>query len=109
MTADQYLTQIINKYRVYEAGVKAHVNQLYPTIQNWGNQYLLEAIYSGSIAKGTAISLSTDADVFLSLSSTTQETLAVIYETLFNALMQAGYHPRKQFSLSALILVRTSI
>jgi hypothetical protein len=96
MPADQYLTKIISKYQINEEGVKAQVTLLYPTIQRWGNEYLLEAIYSGSIAKGTAISLGTDADVFISLSSTTQETLAEIYHTLYNALTQAGYHARKQ-------------
>lgn len=96
MTADQYLTQTINKYLINEAGVKAQVSVIYPTIQRWGNEYLLEAIYSGSIAKGTAISLGTDADVFISLSSTAQETLADIYNTLYNALTQAGYQAKKQ-------------
>jgi hypothetical protein len=96
MTADQYLTQIINKYQINEVGVKAQVTSIYPTIQRWGNEYLLEVIYSGSIAKGTAISLGTDADVFISLSSTTQETLADIYNTLYNAFNQAGFQARKQ-------------
>jgi hypothetical protein len=96
LTADQYLAQIISKYQINEAGVKGQVGLLYPTIQRWANQYLLEAIYSGSIAKGTAISLGTDADVFISLSSATQETLADIYNTLYNALTQAGYQATKQ-------------
>lgn len=96
MTADQYLAQIISKYQINETGVKAKVAQLYPTIQRWGGQYLLEVIYSGSIAKGTAISLGTDADVFISISSTAQETLADIYNTLYNAFIQAGYQARKQ-------------
>jgi hypothetical protein len=96
MTADQYLTQVINKYRSNETSAKDQVSLIYPTIQRWGNQYLIEAIYSGSIAKGTAISLGTDADVFISLSSNTPGTLADIYNTLYNALVQAHYQPRKQ-------------
>jgi tRNA nucleotidyltransferase (CCA-adding enzyme) len=96
MTADQYLNQIITKYQINEAGVKTQVKLIYPTIQRWANRFLVEAIYSGSIAKGTAISLSTDADVFISLSSTTSETLSQIYTTLYNALSQPGYQARKQ-------------
>lgn len=95
-TAEQYLNQIIAKYQINEVGVKAQVKVIYPTIQRWANRFLIEAIYSGSIAKGTAISLSTDADVFISLSSTTAETLSEIYITLYNALSQASYQARKQ-------------
>jgi len=53
--------------------------------------YFNEAIYSGSIAKGTAISLSADADVFISLSPATPGNIAQIYTTLFNNLTQNGY------------------
>lgn len=96
MTADQYLNQIITKYLINAEGAKAIVNAIYPTIKSWANEYLMGAIYSGSMAKGTAISLASDADVFISLSSNTQEPLADIYTTLFNALSQAGYQVRKQ-------------
>lgn len=96
MTSDQYLNQIITKYSINTGGAKAIVNAIYPTIQLWANKYLIEAIYSGSMAKGTAISLASDADVFISLSSNTQESLADIYTTLFNALSQAGYQVKKQ-------------
>jgi hypothetical protein len=48
------------------------------------------------MTKGTAISLASDADVFISLSSNTQESLADIYTTLFEALSLAGYQVRKQ-------------
>ena len=75
MTGDQYLRNVLAKYVVNEANVKSEVNRLYPVVQRWGGNMLLESIYSGSIAKGTAISLSTDADVFLSLSSSTTGTL----------------------------------
>ena len=96
MTSDQYLNQIITKYLINAEGAKALVNAIYPTIQRWANEFLIEAIYSGSMAKGTAISLASDADVFISLSSNTQEPLAEIYTTLFNAFSQAGYQVRKQ-------------
>jgi len=56
----------------------------------------MESIYTGSIAKGTAVSISTDADVFISLSSTTPDTLAQIYDSLHNTLAASGFSPRKQ-------------
>jgi hypothetical protein len=96
MTAEQYLNQIITKYLINTKGAQALVDAVYPTIQCWANKYLLETIYSGSMAKGTAISLASDADVFISLSSTTQETLAEIYTSLYDFLSKAGYQVRKQ-------------
>jgi len=96
MSAGAYLYGVLAKYTVNEVGAKAQVQAVYPVIQKWAGSYLLEAIYSGSIAKGTAVSLSTDADVFISLSSTTPDPLADIYATLYNALTQAGYQARRQ-------------
>ncbi len=94
--SDTYLNGVIAKYRSNEAAAKTKVDTIYPTIQTWAGNYLMEAIYSGSIAKGTAISLATDADVFLSLSSTTPDTLSVVYNSLYDALTRAGYHATKQ-------------
>ncbi|MDD9301873.1 MAG: hypothetical protein HUK40_05750 [Desulfobacter sp.] len=71
MTADSYLESIIAKYAVNEIGVKSQVEAIYPTVQKWGGTFINESIYSGSIAKGTAISIGTDADVFISLTSAT--------------------------------------
>lgn len=96
MSADDYLNRIIGKYLINQAGVKERVDAIYPTIQRWAGGYLNEAIYSGSIAKGTAVSLATDADVFISLMSTTPNTLSEIYTSLYNDLSQAGYQARKQ-------------
>jgi hypothetical protein len=91
-----YLSTVIAKYAVNEAGAKAQVEVIYPVVQKWAGPYLIEGIYSGSIAKGTAVSLSADADVFISLSSTTPHPSAVIYTTLYNAFTQAGYQAKKQ-------------
>ncbi|HFD32384.1 MAG TPA: nucleotidyltransferase [Gammaproteobacteria bacterium] len=96
MSADSYLNSIITKYGINEAGVKARVNEIYPTIQQWAGIYLNEAIYSGSLAKCTAVSLGTDADIFISLSSTTPDTLSQIYNSLYTALTQNSYQVRKQ-------------
>jgi len=96
MTADSYLESILCKYAINEAEVKGQVEAVYPIVQRWGGTYINESIYSGSIAKGTAISIGTDADVFISLTSTTPDTLEQIYNSLLNAFSQAGYTPRKQ-------------
>lgn len=96
MSAEDYLRGLVEQYAVNADGAKAAGNQIYPVLEQWSNGFLNKAEFSGSLAKGTGISLSTDADIFLSLSSTTPGTLADMYETLCNAVSSAGYPVRKQ-------------
>lgn len=96
MTAEEYLQGLLQKYMVNVAGAKAAGNTIYPVLEKWGNQYLNSAVFSGSLAKGTGISASTDADIFLSLSSTAPGTLSDMYSTLYNAVTAAGYTARRQ-------------
>jgi hypothetical protein len=96
MTADGYLESLLARYAVNVAGAKAAAQIIYPVLQTWGNQYLVAAEFSGSLAKGTGVSVSTDADVLLSLSSVTPGTLADIYESLWKAIAAAGYSARRQ-------------
>ena len=96
MPGDTYLRSILQKYVVNVSGAEAAGNCIYPLIQRWGNSYLLKAEFSGSLAKGTGISIGTDADIFISVSSSIPGTLAYLYGTLYNAVSQAGYTARKQ-------------
>ncbi|MEQ1802143.1 MAG: nucleotidyltransferase [Gammaproteobacteria bacterium] len=96
MTGDEYLRGIISKYAVNTTGAKAAGRSIYPILERWGSGYLVSADFSGSIAKGTGVSIGTDADIFLSLSSTAPGTLADMYNSLYNAVTAAGYAARKQ-------------
>lgn len=96
MTADDYLDSILRKYAVNVTGAEQAGQIIYPTLQKWGNGYLVSADFSGSLKKGTAISLGTDADIFLSVAATCPGTLSDLYQTLFNAVSQSGYPVRKQ-------------
>jgi hypothetical protein len=96
MSGDAYLRGLLQTYAVNGAGAQAAANQLFPILQHWGNGYLLGAEFSGSLAKGTAVSVSTDADVFLSVSAVTPGTLADMYNTLCTAVSGAGYPVRRQ-------------
>lgn len=51
---------------------------------------------SGSRAKGTAIDIATDLDLFISLSSTTSNTLKEIYDSLYDCMIRQGITARKQ-------------
>lgn len=95
--ADQYLAGLLAKYEVGETRPKAVAGQIiYPRLAQWAGQYLVSATYSGSIAKGTANSCSTDMDVFISLSPQTPETLKEIFGKLHQAAQGWGWNPRQQ-------------
>jgi tRNA nucleotidyltransferase (CCA-adding enzyme) len=96
VSADAYLREILKKYEVNAAGAESAGQRIYPLLVDWSNGYLPSASFSGSLAKGTGVSLGTDADIFLSLSSAVPETLAQIYEALFKTMEGAGYTPRRQ-------------
>lgn len=96
MSADDYVRGVLAKYAVNVFGAETAGNLLYPVLQHWAGQFLVRAEFSGSLSKGTAITLSTDADIFISLSSTTPGTLENIYNTLANALASAGYPVKRQ-------------
>lgn len=96
MSADSYLRGIISKYSSNKGSAESAVNAFYPVVQAWGGRFIAKAFYSGSYAKGTAISLSSDADIFISLHQSTPGTLAQNFESLFTASRNAGYECRKQ-------------
>ena len=99
MTAEQYLKQILLKYAV-DTGVNSPVrsvgNKIYPIIKDWGGNALKEVLFSGSFAKGTAVKGGTDVDLFISMSSTTRETLQEIYDCLYAHLCHKNFSPKKQ-------------
>ncbi|OMH37605.1 hypothetical protein BGP75_08915 [Motiliproteus sp. MSK22-1] len=96
MSGDTYLRSLLLKYSVDADGAETAGVKLNPTIARWSNGNLSRAYFSGSLAKGTWISLGTDADVFLSLSSVTPGTLSHMYESLFQSLTADGYVSRRQ-------------
>ena len=89
MTSNQYLLEIINKYTSSQNSdiIKISLSTLLYDVQLWANGYLLDIITSGSRAKGTAIKGSSDIDFLISLSSSTPNTLADIFNSLYNWLI----------------------
>ena len=100
MTADQYVNSIVEKHRLpdtLDSYTSIYVvSPLKKIISSWAGVCLCETKLSGSRAKGTAIDLSTDLDLFISLSSTTQNSLKEIYNLLYNRMLQEGISARKQ-------------
>jgi hypothetical protein len=97
MTADQYVASVIQKYAVNAASASPAskaANQLIPILKAWAGQSLLGIQFSGSYAKGTAISLGTDVDLFISLDST--QPVKEIYWSLFNYVAAQQLRPQAQ-------------
>ncbi len=99
MSADLYLQKILTREAV-DTGIFSPVRHvqttLQPIIQEWAGTLLSSVSPSGSFAKGTANKSGTDIDLFISLSSGTNETLKEIYESLFTRMSLKGYSPKRQ-------------
>lgn len=100
MTADEYVLKIVRRHalpmQLDQETVLYVVNPLKNIIVNWAGDCLCDIKLSGSRAKGTAIDLSTDLDLFISLSSTTRNTLSEIYNSLYSIISNEGLICRKQ-------------
>lgn len=99
MSADTYLQNILTREAV-DTGIFSPVRRvqttLEPTLRQWAGAFLSSVSPSGSFAKGTANASGTDIDLFISLSSNTNETLKQIYESLYTKMSQSGYSPKRQ-------------
>ena len=96
MTGLEYVNGVLSKYAVDPKKAAQYHSFLLPYITEWANGYLVEVKISGSSAKGTAVSSGTDVDLFISLTSTTDNTLNEIYESLFSYLNGKRFTVKRQ-------------
>ena len=90
MSNDEYLKSIIYKYKLSEGiSYSEEINYLYiikNEIMNWGKSYINEIKLSGSRAKGTAINISSDFDLFVSIKHDCLFSLEDLYNSLYSYL-----------------------
>ncbi|MCE7936293.1 nucleotidyltransferase [Candidatus Saccharibacteria bacterium CPR2] len=99
MDNDTYLRSVITAQAPSSIALVTAIQTLSPVIREWANGYLLEIKPSGSFAKGTAVRLSTDVDLFISLSpslNASEWPLARVYQNLYDYLRERGYQVTKQ-------------
>jgi len=100
MSSDEYVRNIISKYKVpieVDSSTQNRViNPLVRLLYSWAGDCLNDIQISGSRAKGTALNISSDIDLFISLKSTTSDTLKEIYDSLYNFIYNKGISCRKQ-------------
>ncbi len=95
-----YLNQILQKYNGRDiSGYSVALSQLQTTLITWASSCYISLLYSGSRAKGTAISLASDVDYVVSLKSDCNDScggLKSCYESLFTKLDDTYSRVRKQ-------------
>jgi len=100
MSSDDYVKRIISKYKVpEEIDILTQICIVDPLIQiikDWAGDCLNDIQISGSRAKGTAINICSDLDLFISLKSSTSNTLKEIYDSLFSHISNNNIECRKQ-------------
>lgn len=99
MSTDDYLYRILQREQVDTGAFSPLRNvqtTIQPIIQEWAGNLLSSLTPSGSFAKGTANLSGTDIDLFISLSSTTTETLKEIYNGLDARMISKGYTSKRQ-------------
>jgi hypothetical protein len=92
--ADQYLASTLRKYTADPSAISHAASQIIPTLKTWAGRSLLGIQFSGSYAKGTAISLGTDVDLFLSLN--TSQPVKDLYWSLFQYCADHQLRPQPQ-------------
>jgi hypothetical protein len=87
---NMYLYQILDKYKArYLTEHFSAISHLKFTLKTWASSCYLDILDSGSRAKGTAISLASDVDYLVSLTSNCNENsggLESVYNSLFTRL-----------------------
>lgn len=98
----QYIQGVLSRRNgfISESTAQSAANQILPIIRGWGGKQIHDISLSGSYAKGTAVQGGTDIDIFISLLSTTPESLGDIYSTLYNAVTQNGFPTARKQNVS---------
>jgi hypothetical protein len=96
-----HLLEIIDKYKPHNLSVYEifTIPNLKSELKAWASSCYIDILESGSRAKGTAISLASDVDYIVSLSSKCHENsggLKAIYESLCTKLIKLYPGARKQ-------------
>jgi hypothetical protein len=100
MDSNMYLRTVLNKYAPGNvSSYQFEINKLLAILKAWASSCYIEILTSGSRAKGTAISIASDIDYMVSLSSSCNENnggLKSIYDSLYSRLRAEYGNVRKQ-------------
>ena len=89
----EYVASVIEQHAVREEAIRS-ASEMFPLLREWAGPSLLDISLSGSYAKGTAISLGTSVDVFVSLDDLGGQSIKDIYWELFHWLAHRRLRPQ---------------
>jgi tRNA nucleotidyltransferase (CCA-adding enzyme) len=97
MTGDEYIESVLARHELKPSFFASLAKfAIVPELEKWANGNQNRILYTGSMAKGTGVSGTTDLDIFISLNPTTPHTLEDIYERLFRRSQGSSWSPRRQ-------------
>lgn len=93
MNSDYYVNGVLTAHQpIYTLNhALSYRNTLLPTLQSWAGNNLISVDVSGSLAKGTGISGTTDIDLLVSLRHNTPHSVQDISNNLLAWLRDAGF------------------
>lgn len=98
-----YVKGVVDKYALPDSLDYLEKNNVFDPLCNHIDNWVLRNGFnltgkklSGSRVKGTAITLSSDLDIFISLSSSTTASLSVIYNSLYDYIRSQNIQCKKQ-------------
>lgn len=88
---EQYAASTVEKYHIEadtESTSHRAADEVIPLIKKWGKQYLEDIKLSGAYAKNTAVSLSSDVDVLITLNPVPGKEIKNVFWNLFEYLTE---------------------
>jgi hypothetical protein len=95
--SDAYIEAVLARH-LYQPGslVPYAIDAVIGKLKQWAGTNLNRIVFTGSVPKLTAVSGTTDVDIFVSLSENTPHTLEEIYDKLYDKASSEGWIPRRQ-------------
>jgi hypothetical protein len=96
-TVAQYAASVVEKYQIEpDVGSAPHkaADAIIPMLKKWGGKELLGITLSGAYAKGTAVSLSSNVDILISLRLPLEMEVRAAFWKLFEFLSDENLKPR---------------
>src|SRR4029453_6829625 len=95
--SDAYIEAVLARH-LYQPGslVPYAVHNVIGKLKQWAGTNLNRIVFIGSMPKLTAVSGTTDIDIFVSLNENTPHTLEEIYDKLYDKASSEGWIPRRQ-------------
>jgi hypothetical protein len=95
--SDQYIETVLARHTYQPSFALSYAaDHVIAKLNEWATTNLNRIAFTGSVPKTTAISGTTDLDIFVSLKADTPHSLKEIYDKLYDKANAEGWNPRRQ-------------